>query len=76
MKTINSLTHSDDGKPAIPVPNRNIRGKMTPVPFSRQARHVADGVFVESTLGAKLFIPWAVFETADILLAFPKNPTL
>ena len=73
MKTITALTHTDDGHPPQPIPPRIIKGKLVAPPFRRQVRHVAAGIYAESTSGGKVFIPWSALETCDPLLCAPKS---
>ncbi len=75
MKTITAIDQSqchDDGCQHLSSPDLIVYGKKVPAPFHRQVRHVVAGIYVESSLGAKVFIPWAAIESIEPLLCIPK----
>ena len=76
MKTITTLTATDDGKPitaSMARPSFVRSGKTITAPFTRRIRQTAKGIYCESSLGAQLFIPHTVIETAEPLFAAPTQ---
>ena len=82
MKTITSLSplqFTDDGKPTLApmaMPARRIQGKVVAPQLRRRRRFAANGIYHESSLGAQVFVPYAlidsVVERADPNYAAPK----
>lgn len=75
MKTIITLTATDDGKPttapmARPAFVRN--GKTITAPFTRRIRQTAKGIYCESSLGAQVFIPHTAIEAVEPLYKSPE----